>query len=75
MSDETTTPTRPGPRAGTITWGIILLVIAGLALAGALVDPPLITGTVVLWGIAAVGGLIVIGALVAAIIRAAAKRA
>ena len=75
MSDETTpSTTRPGPRAGTITFGIILLLIAWLAIAGALVEPALITGTVVLWAIAAEGALIVIGAIVAAVIRAAAKK-
>ena len=76
MSDDTTTAnTRPGPRGGTITWGIILLAIAGLSIAGALVDPTLITGTTILWAIAGVGGLIIVGAIVAAVIRSAAKKA
>ena len=65
---------RPGPRGGTIAWGIILLAVSALALVGALVDPAQLTGTAVLWGIAGLGGLIIVVAIVAAVIRGVSKR-
>ena len=65
---------RPGPRGGTIAWGIILLAVSALALVGALVDPAQLTGTAVLWGIAGLGALIIVAAIVAAVIRGVSKR-
>ena len=65
---------RPGPRGGTITWGIILIAIAALALFGASLDLTQLTGATVLWGVVGLGALIIVAAIVAAIIRAVSKR-
>ena len=65
---------RPGPRGGTITWGIILIAIAALAVFGASLDLTQLTGATVLWGVVGLGALIIVAAIVAAIIRAVSKR-
>lgn len=65
---------RPGPRGGTITWGVILLAVAALAIFGASLDLTQLTGTTVLWGVVGLGALIIVAAIIAAIIRAVSKR-
>ncbi|MGV8885493.1 MAG: hypothetical protein ACOH1T_07890 [Microbacteriaceae bacterium] len=69
------TPRRAGPRGGTLTWGIMLLVVAGAALVSALADPARITPAVALWAIVGIGAALVIVALIAATVRAVGTRA
>jgi hydrogenase/urease accessory protein HupE len=56
------------PRFHTIVWGAILVGVALLALRLGRVDAPF-SGPAVLWSIVAFGGLLIIAAVLASIIR------
>lgn len=59
-------------RAGTIVWGAILLAVAALFLVPAFVDLSGIGGGVIAAvAVASLGGLLVLGGIVAAVVRSA----
>ena len=64
-----TTDARP-VRAGTVTWGVIMVAIAAMFFATAQVDLDEVSGWVILaWGILALGAVLVVGGLIAAVTR------
>jgi len=77
MSDDLATTPRPHVRAGSITWGLIVIVTASLALWVAVDDGrrdavidwmlALTPGTAALVGALALGGILLIGGVLAAI--------
>lgn len=72
MSD--TVSTKATLLAGTIVWGVILLVVAGITYAATVVDLRELSPTLVAWGVVGIGGLLVVAAIVGVIARAAAPR-
>jgi hypothetical protein len=58
-------------RIGTIVWGCILLVVAAIAIIAAQADLSDATPAAVVWGVIALGGALVVAAIVVAIVRAA----
>lgn len=67
--DTQPTTTRPA-RGSTITWGMILLVIAALYGAGLLIDVDLVDPVLALaWGITGLGVVVVLVGLIAAATR------
>jgi hypothetical protein len=63
-------PTTKRPMRGTaIAWGIINLVIAAIAWFASTVGFAELSPVVVAWNVVAIGGLLVIIAIVAAIVR------
>lgn len=76
-STEPTVPlqpeTMPGARpvrAGTVTWGVIMVAIAAMFFATAQVDLDKVSGWVILaWGVLALGAVLVVGGLIAALAR------
>jgi hydrogenase/urease accessory protein HupE len=63
-------PQRRRPRVHTIVWGAILVGIALIGLRLGRVDAPF-SGPAVLWSVVAFGGLLILAAVLAAIIRLA----
>lgn len=55
---------------GTITWGVILLVIAAIAFAIVMFDISTITPAVIGWSVVGLGGLLVVAAIVGVVARA-----
>ncbi len=55
---------------GTVAWGVILLVIAGIAFAVAMFDISTVTPAIIGWGVVALGGLLVVAAIVGVVARA-----
>lgn len=55
---------------GTITWGVILLVIAAASFAIVMFDVSTLTPAVIGWGVVALGALLVIAAIVGVVARA-----
>lgn len=69
ISSEATTDARP-VRAGTVVWGVIMVAIAAMFFATAQLDLDEVSGWVVLaWGILALGAVLVVGGLIAAVTR------
>ena len=63
------------PMRGTaIAWGIILLVVAAVAWFASTVGFASLTPVVIAWNVIAIGGMLVIIAIVAAIVRAVASK-
>jgi hypothetical protein len=58
-------------RVGTIVWGAILIVAAAFAFLVSAVGLGPLSPAILLWSIIGFGGLLVIAAVVAAIVRAA----
>jgi hypothetical protein len=55
-------------RPGTVIWGVIMVAIAAMFFAVAQVDLDEVSGWVVLaWGILALGAVLVVGGLIAAV--------
>jgi hypothetical protein len=76
MSDttETTTPAAVEPlrpRVGTIVWGALLLLVAAITIGASQLDLGEATPEAIVWGVVAVGGLLVLGGIATAIVRAA----
>ena len=68
--------TTPRPvRVGTIVWGGILALVAGLTFASVFLDAPQYTPSLWIWGVIGVGTLLVLAGIVGAIIRGATGRA
>ncbi|WP_213815610.1 hypothetical protein [Glaciihabitans sp. dw_435] len=61
-------------RVGTIVWGVVLLVIAGLARVATLIDPADYTPTFIIWSVIGFGGLLVIAGVAAAVVKAVTRR-
>jgi hypothetical protein len=61
------------PRAGTIVWGSILLVVGFLAIFASQVDFGEVTPAVVVWTVIGFGSALVLAAIVTAIVKAAGK--
>jgi len=80
MSDSTdTTTTRSTvpasteplkPRAGTIVWGSILLVVAVVTIVASQLDLGGATPEAVVWSVVAFGAVLVLAGIVTAIVRA-----
>lgn len=66
---ETTTTTPARPLVGTIVWGVILLVVAGVAFAASFIDIREISPVTALWAIVGTGVLLVLAAVVGVIAR------
>lgn len=68
-------PSDPDPRpvrAGTVIWGVIMVAIAAMFFATAQLDLDEMSGWVVLaWGILALGAVLVVGGVIAALTRRA----
>lgn len=65
-----TAPDARPVRAGTVVWGVIMVAIAAMFFATAQLDLDEVSGWVVLaWGILALGAVLVVGGLIAAITR------
>lgn len=65
-----TTDARGAARAGTIIWGVILLVVAALYAADIVFNLDVVHGwMVVVWGALGLGALLVVGGLIAAATR------
>jgi hypothetical protein len=58
-------------RIGTIVWGCILLVVAAVAIIASQADLSDATPAAIVWGVIALGGALVVAAIVVAIVRAA----
>ena len=58
------------PRASTIVWGAILLIVAAVALVASRIDTSVFTPAFVIWTVVGVGALLVLGGIVGAIARA-----
>ncbi|MHA6669209.1 hypothetical protein ACX3O0_10120 [Homoserinimonas sp. A447] len=57
-------------RPGTVIWGVIMVAIAAMYFATAQVDLDEVSGWVILaWGILALGAVLVVGGLIAALTR------
>lgn len=68
-SPVATTDSRP-VRAGTVIWGVIMVAIAAMFFATAQLDLDAVSGWVVLaWGVLALGAVLVVGGLIAALTR------
>jgi len=79
MTNEETTvieqaPTKRPMRGTAIAWGVILLVIAAVAWFASTVGFASLTPVAVAWNVVAIGGLLVIIAIIAAIVRAVSSR-
>lgn len=61
------------PRAGTIVWGSILLVVGFLAIFASQVDFGEVTPAVIVWTVIGFGSALVLAAIVTAIVKAAAR--
>ena len=70
MSIDNDTRTRAHAAGGTITWGVILLVIAGISFAIVMFDVSVLTPAVIGWGIVGLGGLLIVAAIVGGVARA-----
>jgi len=66
--------TRRGMRGTAIAWGIILLVVAAIAWFASTVGFASLTPALVAWNLIAIGGLLVVIAIVAAIVRAVTRQ-
>ncbi|WP_165067840.1 BCD family MFS transporter [Marisediminicola senii] len=71
-ADRTPEPLRP--RATTIVWGIILLIVAALAFTVSTIDPEFITAEVTVWAVVGFGALLVVAGAIGAVVRAARRR-
>ncbi|MEX1079667.1 MAG: hypothetical protein WED09_11225 [Homoserinimonas sp.] len=75
ITEATTLTAEPSPdarpvRAGTVVWGVIMVAIAAMFFATARLDLDAVSGWVVLaWGILALGAVLVIGGVIAALTR------
>ena len=67
-------PTHSRPFVGTIVWGVILLVVAGIAYLASVGDLRELSATVIAWGVVGIGGLLVLAALVGVVARAVRPR-
>jgi hypothetical protein len=57
-------------RPGTVIWGVIMVAIAAMFFATAQLDLDEVSGWVILaWGILALGAVLVVGGLIAALTR------
>jgi len=65
---------RRGMRGTAIAWGIILLVVAAIAWFASTVGFASLTPALVAWNLIGIGGLLVIVAIAAAIVRAVSSR-
>jgi len=72
MSEQKNTMS-PRVAVPSVVWGIIVLVIAGIAFAGSVVDLREVTGASIVWIVIGVGALLVIAALIGAVARAGTK--
>lgn len=83
-AEPTTSPIQPEPhhhevaaggrpvRPGTVIWGVIMVAIAAMFFATAQLDLDEVSGWVILaWGILALGAILVVGGLIAALTRRA----
>lgn len=69
-SATATIPDARPVRPGTVIWGVIMVAIAAMFFATAQLDLDEVSGWVVLaWGILALGAVLVIGGLIAAVAR------
>ena len=68
---ETQPPLKP--RAGTIVWGSILLVVGFLAIFASQVDFGEVTPAVIVWTVIGFGAALVLAAIVTAIVKAASR--
>lgn len=59
-----------GPRAGTIIWAAVLLVFAAAAFCFAVLDVRELPAFSIVWIITGLGAVLVIGAIIALVIRA-----
>lgn len=69
MTTEELPPSKHPMRGTAIAWGIILLVVAAIAWFASTVGFASLTPAIVAWNIVAIGGLLVIIAIIAAIVR------
>ena len=67
------TAERLRPRATTIVWGAILLVVAAVALVASRIEPDLFTPAFAIWTVVGLGALLVVGGIVGAIARAVSR--
>lgn len=74
MTDEVLTATKRSMRGTAIAWGIILLVVAAIAWFASTVGFASVTPAIVAWNLVAIGGLLVVIAIIAAIVRAVSKQ-
>jgi hypothetical protein len=65
-----TNTTHNRPFVGTIVWGVILLVVAGIAYLASVGDLRELSPSVIAWGVVGIGGLLVLAALVGVVARA-----
>ena len=68
--------TRATPQVAvpSVVWGVIVLLIAGIAFAGSVVDLREVSGVGIVWIVIGVGVLLVIAAVIGALIRAVGPR-
>lgn len=73
MSEQTPTPVHQATpaRAGTIVWGVILIVIAVYAVLATTLGFGPASPSAVVWIVVGLGALLIVVALVVAIVRAA----
>ena len=72
---STITPQKKqGIKVATVVWGVILLVIAGIAFAGAAFTPTVYDAAFVAWAVVGLGTLLVLAAVVGGIARVTAKK-
>jgi hypothetical protein len=71
LSGEPTTAADARPvRAGTVIWGVIMVAVAAMFFATAQLNLNQVSGWVILaWGVLALGAVLVIGGVIAAVTR------
>jgi len=75
MSEQSgTTRTTTQVAVPSVVWGVIVLVIAGVAFAGSVVDLREVSSVGIVWLVIGVGALLVIAAVIGALARAVGPR-